>query len=224
MPVSCVLLRHRAGQRAVRHRLPSVGAGRSGGALGRPRQVHDADHAARRQRDRRTRRHWPEPDDIDVVVCSHLHPDHCGCNAFFKRATFIIHAGEIEAARAPGAEARLSRRRNGSMPRRPTRSPESATCSATGASCSFRCPATRRGRSARWSRSTHRRVLPGVRHGQPARDARYRHYPAQHLERATRWRNRWRRSGISRRTARPSSAATTRRNGPDCAKGADAYD
>ena len=31
-------------------------------------------------------------DDIDVVVCSHLHPDHCGCNAFFKRATFVIHA------------------------------------------------------------------------------------------------------------------------------------
>jgi glyoxylase-like metal-dependent hydrolase (beta-lactamase superfamily II) len=40
-----------------------------------------------------------------VVVCSHLHPDHCGCNAFFKRATVIIHAREIEAARAPGAEA-----------------------------------------------------------------------------------------------------------------------
>ena len=46
-----------------------------------------------------------QPDDIDVVVCSHLHPDHCGCNAFFKRATVIIHAREIEAARAPGAEA-----------------------------------------------------------------------------------------------------------------------
>jgi glyoxylase-like metal-dependent hydrolase (beta-lactamase superfamily II) len=43
-------------------------------------------------------------DDIDVVVCSHLHPDHCGCNTFFKRATFIIHAREVEAARAPGAE------------------------------------------------------------------------------------------------------------------------
>src|SRR5258707_842386 len=27
-------------------------------------------------------------DDIDVVVCSHLHPDHCGCNTYFKRATF----------------------------------------------------------------------------------------------------------------------------------------
>lgn len=45
-----------------------------------------------------------EPDDIDMVVCSHLHPDHCGCNAFFKRATFAIHAKEVEAARAPEAE------------------------------------------------------------------------------------------------------------------------
>ena len=44
-------------------------------------------------------------DDIDVVICSHLHPDHCGCNTFFKRATFLIHAKEIEAARAPRAEA-----------------------------------------------------------------------------------------------------------------------
>jgi N-acyl homoserine lactone hydrolase len=44
------------------------------------------------------------PDDIDVVVCSHLHPDHCGCNAFFKRASVIVHAKEIAAARAPNAE------------------------------------------------------------------------------------------------------------------------
>ena len=43
-------------------------------------------------------------DDIDVVVCSHLHPDHCGCNTFFQRATFIIHRKEVEAARAEGAE------------------------------------------------------------------------------------------------------------------------
>src|SRR5437588_1362240 len=45
-----------------------------------------------------------EADDIDVVVCSHLHPDHCGCNAFFKRASFIMHAHEIEAARRPDAQ------------------------------------------------------------------------------------------------------------------------
>jgi N-acyl homoserine lactone hydrolase len=45
-----------------------------------------------------------KPDDIDVVVCSHLHADHCGCNTFFKRASFIIHAKEIEAASALDAE------------------------------------------------------------------------------------------------------------------------
>ena len=45
------------------------------------------------------------PDDIDVVINSHLHPDHCGCNAFFRKATFICHAEELAAARAPNAEA-----------------------------------------------------------------------------------------------------------------------
>lgn len=45
------------------------------------------------------------PDDIDIVVNSHFHPDHCGCNQFFGKATFIAHAKEIEAARASGAEA-----------------------------------------------------------------------------------------------------------------------
>src|SRR5437763_11489221 len=44
-----------------------------------------------------------DADDIDVVICSHLHPDHCGCNAFFKRATVLVHAREIAAARAPDA-------------------------------------------------------------------------------------------------------------------------
>jgi N-acyl homoserine lactone hydrolase len=43
------------------------------------------------------------PDDVDVVICSHLHPDHCGCNAFFRKATFICHAEELAAARAPDA-------------------------------------------------------------------------------------------------------------------------
>ncbi|WP_213738685.1 N-acyl homoserine lactonase family protein [Bradyrhizobium sp. dw_411] len=44
------------------------------------------------------------PDDIDIVVNSHFHPDHCGCNQFFKKATILAHAREIEAAKAPGAE------------------------------------------------------------------------------------------------------------------------
>lgn len=42
-------------------------------------------------------------DDVDVVVCSHLHPDHCGCNSFFRRATVICHAAELAAASAANA-------------------------------------------------------------------------------------------------------------------------
>lgn len=45
-----------------------------------------------------------EAGDIDVVICSHLHPDHCGCNRYFGRATFLCHEAEVAAARADGAE------------------------------------------------------------------------------------------------------------------------
>lgn len=46
-----------------------------------------------------------KPEDIDVVVNSHFHFDHCGCNEFFRRATVVCHAKELEAASAPNAEA-----------------------------------------------------------------------------------------------------------------------
>ena len=44
-------------------------------------------------------------DDIDVVICSHFHPDHCGCNEHFKRASIICHADELAAAQADGGVA-----------------------------------------------------------------------------------------------------------------------
>lgn len=43
------------------------------------------------------------PDDISVVINSHFHPDHCGCNVFFTNARFVVHHKELEAARAEGA-------------------------------------------------------------------------------------------------------------------------
>lgn len=43
------------------------------------------------------------PEDIDVVVNSHFHPDHCGCNAFFSKATVVVHAEEVAAAKAPNS-------------------------------------------------------------------------------------------------------------------------
>jgi glyoxylase-like metal-dependent hydrolase (beta-lactamase superfamily II) len=44
------------------------------------------------------------PEDIDVVVNSHLHMDHCGCNEFFTKATFFVHARELEIATDPDSE------------------------------------------------------------------------------------------------------------------------
>jgi N-acyl homoserine lactone hydrolase len=46
-----------------------------------------------------------KPEDVDVVINSHLHPDHCGCNQFFKKATVLVHTKEVEAASVPEAEA-----------------------------------------------------------------------------------------------------------------------
>jgi len=43
------------------------------------------------------------PEDIDIVVNSHFHFDHCGCNEFFKSATIVCHAKELAAASAPEA-------------------------------------------------------------------------------------------------------------------------
>ena len=39
------------------------------------------------------------PRDIDIVINSHLHFDHCGNNALFPHAQFLIQRAEIETAR-----------------------------------------------------------------------------------------------------------------------------
>ena len=44
------------------------------------------------------------PDDIDIVVNSHLHCDHCGCNEFFSKATIYLHRDELACARDPASE------------------------------------------------------------------------------------------------------------------------
>ena len=161
-----------------------------------------------------------KPDDIDVVINSHLHPDHCGCNAFFRKATFLCHAEELAAARAPEQRGqRLSRRRMGPadagrrdqeptrrVRRRPHRAPAPAR---PHAGLDRRADATR----------PQRHVPARRRHREPARDARHRHHPAQHLECRCAGRNRWTRSAASRPRAPPSCAATMRGSGTACARG-----
>lgn len=44
------------------------------------------------------------PADIDVVVNSHLHCDHCGCNEFFSKATIYVHEDELARAQHPDME------------------------------------------------------------------------------------------------------------------------
>ncbi len=44
------------------------------------------------------------PDDVTHVVNSHLHFDHCGCNACFVRARVLVQADEWQWASRPRAE------------------------------------------------------------------------------------------------------------------------
>lgn len=41
------------------------------------------------------------PDQVSHVANSHLHFDHCGCNAMFPRARFLVQRAELEAVRQP---------------------------------------------------------------------------------------------------------------------------
>jgi 4-pyridoxolactonase len=41
------------------------------------------------------------PDDVDAVINSHLHFDHCGGNKHLRNATTYLHADEIREARSP---------------------------------------------------------------------------------------------------------------------------
>jgi len=42
-----------------------------------------------------------KPDDIDIIINTHLHFDHCGNNALFKNAKCIVQADEYRYAFAP---------------------------------------------------------------------------------------------------------------------------
>jgi N-acyl homoserine lactone hydrolase len=103
VPVSCFLIRHKQGNVLFDSGChPSViddAQGRWGGVarLMTPTFSHDQSLIAQ------LKSVGVGPEDIDVVINSHFHPDHCGCNAFFTRATIVCHALELEAAKAANA-------------------------------------------------------------------------------------------------------------------------
>jgi len=104
IPVSCALIRHN--QATVLfdtgcHPSVTEDAGARWGGLAKlmaPIMAHD-DHVLTGLSSLGLR-----PEDIDIVVNSHFHPDHCGCNEFFRNATIMVHERELEAAKARNAE------------------------------------------------------------------------------------------------------------------------
>ena len=44
---------------------------------------------------------WREPEDIDIIVLTHLHFDHIGNNELFPNATFIVQRGEVAQGSSP---------------------------------------------------------------------------------------------------------------------------
>ncbi len=42
-----------------------------------------------------------QPEDIDIIINTHLHDDHCGNNTLFPKAAFFAHKSEIEFCRNP---------------------------------------------------------------------------------------------------------------------------
>lgn len=104
LPVSCFLMRHPQGNvlfdTGCHPSVEADGEARWGGLIKfmtpilRPGENVIAELAALNL----------TPDDIDVVVNSHLHCDHCGCNEFFKNATFLVHAKELATVEDPEME------------------------------------------------------------------------------------------------------------------------
>ena len=44
-----------------------------------------------------------KPDEIDIVINTHLHADHCSFNGLFKNATWIVNRQELREAMVPEA-------------------------------------------------------------------------------------------------------------------------
>lgn len=104
LPVVSVLLRHASGNVLFDTGCAPEAAMDPLGRWGGLAKVMQPDFAPSDAVVNQLPQHGLTPDDIDVVICSHLHPDHCGCNVAFRHATVYAHVDELAAARAEGAD------------------------------------------------------------------------------------------------------------------------
>ena len=105
MPVSCALFKHSQGNAlfdtGCHPDAADDGEARWGAAVRYCEPIFDREAAVVGQLGEA----GLDADDIDLVICSHLHFDHCGCNGFFARATVICQARELDEARSKNAVA-----------------------------------------------------------------------------------------------------------------------
>lgn len=103
LPVSCVLLRHQSGNvlfdTGCHPDIAKDAEGRWGPLVRVMAPVMSTDDNVISS----LKAAGLEPDDIDVVICSHLHPDHCGCNQFFRKARILVRGEELAVARSANA-------------------------------------------------------------------------------------------------------------------------
>lgn len=73
--------------------------------IGELPETHRKFHTIKRKPDQtlkaQLQRHDIKPEDITIVVNTHLHFDHCGNNALFPKAKFYVQAEELRYAYAP---------------------------------------------------------------------------------------------------------------------------
>ncbi|HDM26820.1 MAG TPA: N-acyl homoserine lactonase family protein [Candidatus Bathyarchaeota archaeon] len=66
----------------------------------RHRRFHKISQSPEQSLEAQLKMHGVKPDEIDIVINTHLHFDHCGNNALFKNAKFYVQAREIRYAYA----------------------------------------------------------------------------------------------------------------------------
>jgi len=104
VPVPGYLLRHPKGTVVFDTGVACAAAADPAGVLGeRLARIYTMAGAADENVVAQLARHRVAVDEVTHVVCSHLHFDHCGCNASFPHAQVLVQRAEMEAATAPGS-------------------------------------------------------------------------------------------------------------------------
>jgi len=104
-PVPCYLVRHPRGDVVIDTGCNPAVATDPAGIWGGLAKVMQPLHGAGEHVGTALAALGVDPASVRIVVMTHLHADHAGCNALFASAEFVVQASELAAASAENAEA-----------------------------------------------------------------------------------------------------------------------